>query len=92
MRLTMAASRLVMHDWAEQYQQKLIDAGLDILLLSFYVDDNRQATTPLPMGVRYETETGKFEYRDAWKIEDEDLSISGTERMMRECIVYKGYE
>ena len=86
MRLTMAASRLVMHDWAEQYQQKLMDAGLDILLLSFYVDDNRQATTPLPMGVRYETETGKFEYRDAWKIEDEDLSISGTERMMRECI------
>ena len=86
MRLTMAASRLVMTDWAEQYRQKLENAGLDILLLSFYVDDNRQATSCLPKGVRFVEETGEFELREEWRQEDEVTTISETERMMQECI------
>ena len=86
MRLTMAASRLVMTDWAEQYRQKLEDVGLNILLLSFYVDDNRQATTRLPYGVRYAENEDKFVFNPDWKKADEDAGEDETVRMMRECL------
>ena len=59
-RLSCALLWLFMTDWTKHVRQKLEDAGLDILLLSFYVDDNQQATTRLPMEVRFVDQTGKF--------------------------------
>ena len=46
-RVTMAAARIVMQDWSEQYSRILIKAKLEIWLFSGYVDDGRQGTTRL---------------------------------------------
>ena len=40
-RPTMAASRIVMHDFFQRYEEVLLRAGLEIPLLKVYVDDGR---------------------------------------------------
>ena len=51
-RPTMAASRLVVQDFMEEYKKILSKAGLDIPLLKVYVDDGRQVTSIMKKGNR----------------------------------------
>ena len=52
-RVTMALARLVMQEWSEGYKKILENAGLEIEILTGYVDDVRQVSTCLKMGMRY---------------------------------------
>ena len=60
-RVTMAAARLVMQTWGEQYMNILIDANLLIDFLRGYVDDGRQVSTILAKGMRFVKEKMRFE-------------------------------
>ena len=51
-RLTMSCSRVVMQDWGENYLEVLNEAGLITTLFKIYVDDVRQVSTILKMGMR----------------------------------------
>ena len=64
-RVTMAVSRLVMQDWAENYREVLDRSGVDIAMLTGYVDDNRQLTRILRMGMSYNVEQKMFTFLEA---------------------------
>ena len=88
LRITMACSRLVMHEWGDKYMDILLRADLKISLLKSYVDDIRQACTLLRMGMRFQMETKTFRWRKDW--EQEDLTLeqegeTGDARMQRLC-------
>ena len=70
-RPTMAASRIVMQDFFENYERVLLSANLEINLLKVYVDDGRQITTILDKGMRYSKEEDMFK----WSKEDEEEDI-----------------
>ena len=70
--ITMAAARIVMFDWSQKYKRMLLDIGLKIPMLTGYVDDGRQVTNEMKPGIRFVEQENKFEYREDWKIEDEN--------------------
>ena len=70
-RPTMAAARLVMNEFMENYREKLVEAKLNVTLLKVYVDDGRQVTSKLRKGMRYCRE--KREYVWSREAEEEDL-------------------
>ena len=54
-RITMACSRIRMHDWAEKYTAILVRSYIYLYLLpKNYVDDVRQGTDEIERGIRYE--------------------------------------
>ena len=76
-RPTMAASRIVMQDFFEDYEKVLNNAGLLITLLKVYVDDGRQVTSMLEKGMRYDAERKKFTWSREAEEEDEALEEGG---------------
>ena len=84
-RVTMAAARIVMQAWSRSYQSILLRSGLRLTLLAGYVDDGRQSGTTLRRGMRYSTETKKFEYSRDAKEDDDRRNESSNERMARVC-------
>ena len=86
-RVTMAAARLVMHHWSEQYRQILVRSGLDIKLFGGYVDDGRQATSKLAMGMRFVKESKSFEYKEEWEQADRAEDLPTLTRTARVCNV-----
>ena len=78
-RVTMCAARIVMHAWSESYKSMLILAKVEIWLLRFYVDDFRQATSCLKMGVRVDIDKKKFCYKEEWEVEDKREGQAGAE-------------
>ena len=88
-RMTMAAARLVMLAWAEGYRKVLEGAGVEIGVLTGYVDDVRQVSTFLKLGSRYLPETKTFRYSEEAAEEDEKLRLEGESnngRMARVCL------
>ena len=88
-RWTGCASELVVQAWAEEYQEILTRSGLEVLLLSGYVDDGRQVTSSFPMGTRYSKKTKKFEIMEPAISEDKKLQQEGesnNQRMARICV------
>ena len=88
-RPTMAASRLVMHDFFMKYDKILRNSGLKIFLLKVYVDDGRQVTTKLKKGMRFEREENKFKWRKEAEQEDMEKEEEGEkseEFMARLCL------
>ena len=67
---TMAASRIVMNDFFENYESILKEAGLLITLLKVYVDDGRQVTSTLRKGMRFNKEERKFSWSEEAEKED----------------------
>ena len=63
-RPTMAASRIVMIDFFENYEMILLRSELRINLLKVYVDDGRQVTTKLNKGMRYNEIEKKFTWNE----------------------------
>ena len=87
-RVTMAAARLVMNDYSEQYRIILEKAKLEIYLLNGYVDDGRQGTSFLEMGMRFVDGNKEFQFREEWRVEDERKKLEGEttlKRMSTQC-------
>ena len=83
----MAASRLVMIDWGEEYSSALKKSRMEIGLLSGYVDDIRQVGTSIRLGLRYV----KLKWRWSEDQYQEDLEMrskgeSRDKRMIRICL------
>ena len=88
-RATMAASNLVMEDWAIKYKNILVASGIVVKLMAGYVDDGRQVTSVLRKGMRYTKETNKFEHNEEAEQEDvlmENKGETNNQRMARVCI------
>ena len=88
-RATMAASNLVMEDWAVKYKNILVASGIVVKLMAGYVDDGRQVTSVLRKGMRYTKETNKFEHNEEAEQEDvlmENKGETNNQRMARVCI------
>ena len=63
-RVTMAASRLVMLHWGEEFRKILQKSGIPAPLCKGYVDDGRLVTLALRMGCRYSKEESMFKYTE----------------------------
>ena len=89
-RVTMAAARIVMSDWGEQWRCILEKAGIRIGMLDGYVDDVRQKSTCLRYGSRWYTENSKFEITEDARQEDlrkrKEMKESSNARMVRVCL------
>ena len=88
-RWTGSAAEIIMQDWSEKYKNILVRSGLEVYLLAGYVDDGRQGTSTLPMGMEFDKNENKFVYRT--EAEQEDLTRkaegeSTNQRMARRCI------
>ena len=85
----MAAAQIVMEHWAACYRKILEDSGVKIHLLAGYVDDGRQITSLLPLGMRYDDQIKKFCFSKEAEIEDSERRAKGeadNQRMARICI------
>ena len=67
-RPTMAAARIVMNDFLEDYEKILKKARLLITMLKVYVHDGRQVTSLLEKGMRFSKERKEF----VWSKEAEE--------------------
>ena len=86
----MCAARLVMDDWGKQYTAILLQSGLRVWWIRGYVDDGRQATSRMQMGMRYIKEMRLFQVTEEGKQEDEEkkreLGETDSQRMARVCL------
>ena len=85
-RWTGCASELVMQTWSEEYEKILTRSGMEVLLLSGYVDDGRQLTTCLPHGMRFNKNENMFQYSSVADLEDKKFMNEGesvNQRMAR---------
>ena len=71
-RPTIAASRIVMMDFFEEYERILKGARLLITLLKVYVDDGRQVTSTLDKGMRYDKDRKIFSWSKEAEKEDRE--------------------
>ena len=85
-RVTMAASRLVMQSWSEEYRAILERAGLSVDWLNGFVDDGRQASSVLREGMKFDPEDKDFVYTEEAAKEDRELNESTNARMARLCL------
>ena len=89
-RVTMAAARIVMHDWGETYHGILEAARLETAILTGYVDDVRQGGQSMRMGMRYDEKAKQFTWSQGAKEEDRRLRVlekeSTNARMRRICM------
>ena len=88
-RATGGASQLVMEDWGETYRRLLLESGLEVFLLSGYVDDGRQITSILRHGMRYNVDEMKFTFsEEAKEMDDAKMKAGETAnmRMARVCL------
>ena len=87
-RVTMAVARIVMQVWSEQYRKILENSGILIAMMKGYVDDNRQLTRMLAMGMRFNEENNKFEMSEDGLESDIQAKEDGEhvdQRMARIC-------
>ena len=88
-RPTMAASRIVIHQFFEEYEEVLLKAGLQVPLLKVYVDDGRQVTSLLRKGMRYSRDEKEFVWSKEAETEDEKKEEEGEGKaafMARLCL------
>ena len=85
-RVTMAASRLVMQEWAEGFREILDKSGVTVDSQNGYVDDARQNTDLMIRGARYNPERKRFTWREDWKIEDDEDDLPDEVRMGKICL------
>ena len=71
-RVTMCAARLVMEDWGKRYTIILLNSGLNVWILKGYVDDGRQGTSRMALGMRYNKEKEIFEVTEDGRKEDQE--------------------
>ena len=86
-RVTMVVARLVMSDWGKRYKKVLIYSGIPPDLLGGYVDDGRQESGVLVVGMEYDKNVEKFVHSQEAEIEDLARNESSEQRMARRCLV-----
>ena len=86
-RCTMAASRLVMQEWSENYLDILIRSGLTVDAIKGYVDDGRHWTDLLIRGTRFNKALNKFTWREDWKQQDDLEDLPDEVRMAKIFLV-----
>ena len=86
-RITMAASRLVMQEWAEGYRDILDRSEVTTYSHDGYVDDARQNTDLMVRGARYNPERRRFTWREDWEKEDIGEDLPDEVRMGKICLV-----
>ena len=88
-RWTGSASEMVMQDWANKYKNILVDSGLRVHLLAGYVDDGRQGTSVLPLGMKYNNDKKMFTHGEEQEQIDKNKQREGeatNQRMARICL------
>ena len=88
-RPTMAAARIVMNDFLEDYEEILKKAKLLVTMLKVYVDDGRQVTSLLDKGMRFCKEKKEFVWSEEAEKEDREKENEGEEDdmfMARLCL------
>ena len=88
-RPTMAASRLVMEDFFQEYKKILEKATVRVMMMKVYVDDGRQVTTLMRKGMRYRQDMKEFMWDMEAQEEDEKLEKQGENKdefMARICL------
>ena len=85
-RLTMCAARLVMMQWAEDYNTILAEGGSEPELLEVYVDDGRQAGAVFRLGTRFDPAMKKLIITEEARREDRILNEEVNVRMARICL------
>ena len=85
-RATMAAARLVMQSWGEQYLSILLEVGLLVDFLRGFVDDGRQTSTVLKDGLRFNRDEMKFEITEEGLREDKQSNEGNNAQMARLCL------
>ena len=79
-RVTMAAARLVMQAWSEEYLTILRRSGLVVDILTGYLDD---VSTCLNLGMRYDKEQKMFPYNKETEMEDFEKKKDGESNNQR---------
>ena len=82
LRLAGAAARIVMGEWDSILLKRLVENGMDIEMAMRYVDDIRIVTKVLKKGWKWQDNS--FQYRDAWKKDDQQEGLSDIRRTSRE--------
>ena len=88
-RPTMAAARIVMNDFFEEYERILRREKLLITMLKVYVDDGHQVTSMLRKGMRFSKERKEFIWTAEAEAEDRRKEEEGEEDdefMARLCL------
>ena len=85
-RCTMAASRLVMQKWSENYSLILEASKVEVHDLHGYVDDNRQESELMRRGTRFNQEKKRFTWREDWEREDKEKNEPDEQRMGAVCL------
>ena len=75
-----------MHEWAEQYPAILTRASLRTALLSSHVDDVRQGTTILRIGMRFNHTTMEFVWSIGAEIEEAEGGGDGDGNKQQEHV------
>ena len=85
-RATGAAAQLVMEHWGKEYRSLLEAAGLQIFMLSGYVDDGRQISSVLKPGMRFvESQFIFSEEAEKADFKMKEQGESTNQRMARVC-------
>ena len=66
----MCVARIVLQQWREDFKHILTKADIEEKLSRIYVDDNRTVMSYLRTGVRFNIESGEFEFKEKWREED----------------------
>ena len=88
-RVTMAAARIVMQDFGEQWRISLECAKVEIGLLSGFVDDVSQGGTSIRLGLRFATDKKEWIWKKEYLVEDLAKRENGetrNRRMKRICL------
>ena len=79
----MAVARMVMQEWSEGYSEILRKAGVELTLFKGYVDEVRQISMPLQMGMRFDEMQKEFRWSE--DAEKEDLRLATEEGEHRDA-------
>ena len=86
-RPTMAASRLVMEEFFEEYKMILTKAGATVTMMKVYVDDGKQISTLLRKGMRFNKDKEEFEWDMIAEEEDDGELRSGQRQLHGETVI-----
>ena len=88
-RVTMAAGRLVMMKWGNNYRMPLGLSKMELSLLGGYVDDVRQGGSQIRYGLRWVSSSMSWSWSESARNEDIRLKLEGESpdnRMRRICL------
>ena len=86
-KITIVVARLVMSDWGRRYKNILVEAGIPPDLLGGYMDDGRQESGVLELGMEFDKEQRVFIHSEETRVADMARNETNERRMARICLV-----